>query len=302
MSAADSLGTQDRKWTWHPAFGVLSRWLPDEELLLPSRLNSMAEHLDPSIDSRPATADGAGIRFTACAGTAKRSALDYERGIHDTGIVPLRGDNWPDAFNALCWIAFPALKRSLNALHTAHAEAATATRGAMRDALTLLDESGVLVLCADPELAVLLRERRWQRLFSGHRNDVADSMRFLVCGHALFDKLRRPYKALTGRALIIAAPVAVLRCDIDRQRRYADAAAAATLDALSSPVSTASPAKTVPLPIAGIPGWMLGNDDEAFYDDTAVFRPAQSSIAEGSSATVAQSACAPAPSSSSALP
>lgn len=299
MNAADSRGAQDRKWSRHPAFGVLSRWLPDEELPLPSRLNSMAEHLDPSIDSRPATAGSAGIRFTACAEAAKRSALDYERGIHDTGIVPLRGADWHDAFNALSWIAFPALKRSLNALHIAHAEAATATRGALRDTVTLLDESGVLVLCADPELAVLLRERRWKRLFSGHRNDVAGNMRFLVCGHALFDKLRRPYKALTGRALIIAAPAAVLRCDIDRQRRYADTAAASMLDALSP---TASRALTVPLPIAGIPGWMPGNDDEAFYDDTAVFRPAQSSIADGSSATVAHSACAPAPSSSSALP
>ena len=31
----------------------------------------------------------------------------------------------------------------------------------------------------------------------------------------------------------------------------------------------------LPLPVLGIPGWWLANQDPAFYDDTRVFRPAR---------------------------
>ena len=31
-----------------------------------------------------------------------------------------------------------------------------------------------------------------------------------------------------------------------------------------------------PLPVLGVPGWWLANEDPAFYDDATVFRPPRS--------------------------
>lgn len=210
--------------------------------------------------------------------------------------VPTRAANRHDAFNALCWIAFPAFKRTCNALHAAHlgqARPAGAPRGLVRDALTLLDESGVIVLCADPLLAGLLIERRWKTLFWECRTDVARALRFFVCGHALYEKLLQPYPAITGRALILPASVALFERGIEVQRYFADEAAARLVR------TGISSSQAPPLPLAGIPGWDPGNRAPEFYDNRALFRPPHAATEAGSAATSAHNPCAPAPVNSS---
>ena len=232
-------------WIAHPAFVPMARWLGDDVLPSPGQLNAWVDALvAEGGDARPQTTRGAAVRFVEADATRQR-ALDYETKILVTGRVPLRPGDWHDAFNALAWIAWPAFKREVNALHVASAEpGAPSRRGALRDALTLLDESGVIVLSADAELATLLRGREWRALFCDRRARVARAMRFLVCGHALCDKLRAPYPSLTGRALIVAVPAGVMDRDVDAQRRHADGMAA---DSLSTLGSTAA---TVPLPVS----------------------------------------------------
>lgn len=279
----------------HPAFAVLLPWLADGvDALTLGRLDACAA----ACAEPPCTDSGAAIHFVAPA--AALSAADYETQILRTGAVPTRPGNRHDAFNALCWIAFPGFKRAANALHVAHLEQAAAdagaSRGSARDALTLIDESGVIVLCADPLLAGLLVERRWKTLFSERRAEGARALRFLVCGHALYEKLLRPYPAITARALIVPAPFALLERGIDAQRRFADESAAREIR------SGMPPSRMPPLPLAGIPGWDPANDPPDFYDDRTVFRPLHSVTAAGSSATSAHSECAPAPVNSSDVP
>ena len=109
--------------------------------------------------------------------------------------------------------------------------------------------------------------------------------------------MRAPYPSITGRALVLAAPAAIVEEGVDTQRLFADGMAAASiLSHLDRPVAT------VPLPIAGIPGWGPGNERAAFYDNATIFRPAAEAIDPGSSATDSHNTCAPAPVSSSALP
>ena len=69
--------------------------------------------------------------------------------------------------------------------------------------LTLLDESGVLVACADPELARLLRDFRWKELFWHNRERLAAAMGFYLYGHGLYEKALRPYIGMTGQGLIL---------------------------------------------------------------------------------------------------
>jgi Protein of unknown function (DUF3025) len=279
----------------HQAFVALLPWLDEGvDALTPACLSACAT----ACAEPPCTDTGAAIHFAATA--AAVSAADYEMQILRTGAVPTRHGNRHDTFNALCWIAYPGFKRACNALHAAHvknARGASGTpRGPVRDALTLLDESGVIVLCADPVLAGLLIQRQWKTLFWERRADVGRALRFFVCGHALFEKLLQPYPAITARALIVPAPVALFERGLEAQRHFADEGAAHQLRAGIS--SSQAP----PLPLAAIPGWDPGNRKPGFYANRAVFRPLQSATAAGNAATSAHSECAPARVNSSDVP
>jgi hypothetical protein len=250
----------------HPAFAALKPWFdPGAGLRIDDLeiewINDFARKLKPP----PTSAKGAPIRFVASA--ARMSAVEYERTIFDTGMVAARPANRHDAFNALCWLAFPAIKRVCNALQVQHAaEGSIVTRGPIRDALTLFDESGVIALSSDTRLGRMLAAREWKTLFCDERASARRTLRFLVSGHALYEKLLTPYDGITGRVLIVPVAQSILAKAGDALRREADALAAALLPALKSP------AQIPPLPLAGVPGWDPRNEDPLFYDDHSVFR------------------------------
>ena len=98
------------------------------------------------------------------------SARDYEQHILLTGCIPTRTDNWHDVMNALVWLRFPQFKAALNAAHGAAIAGEDGTqRGRRRDALTVLDESGVWVSATDSGLTEMLSQRRWRELFWENR-------------------------------------------------------------------------------------------------------------------------------------
>jgi len=185
----------------------------------------------------------------------------YEDFIFKTGQVPTR-DGLHDFFNGLCWHRFPLAKRRLNRLQAAEIEAQgiSATRGPVRDALTLFDENVVLMHAPD-EVWAALQARDWLKLFVDLR-DQWQHVHLVLFGHALVEKLVTPYKSITGH---------VYR--IDSQVNPHDEAA---LDAWL--VLDLQPAKLAtkpyePLPVLGIPGWCAENAERAYYEDTNVFRP-----------------------------
>jgi hypothetical protein len=186
----------------------------------------------------------------------------YEAHIAATGRVPTRLDAH-DLLNALVWLVLPRFKARLNALQAAAIarDGVGPRRGDLRDAATLLDENGVLLVTEDSEVELLLRERRWHELFITRRQRWS-AVRVLVCGHALMVKLAASYKAITGHALLVALPAATAPGRVDAQL-------AATLD------EKLNPSMLMPLPVLGIPGWCAANTDPAFYDDGAVFRAAR---------------------------
>lgn len=254
--------------TAHPAFRCFSRWLLDADVagdidrVSLERLNAWADVASP----RPVSATGASIRFVPA--MSPLAALEYETSIHDRGEVATRQGVRHDALNALCWLSFPRLKRQCNALHIAQAERDDGQRGAVRDAATLFDESGVVALCRDRELAELLKARQWKALFCDRRAEAQWALAFFVCGHAVLEKLLNPYPAITTRVLIVPF-VESLDVSQDHLRIEADRRAAQLIDTLHAPHDLP------PLPLAGIPGWDPRNADPAFYDDTNIFRPAR---------------------------
>ncbi len=177
----------------------------------------------------------------------------YEAFIHRSGRVPTR-DNLHDLFNGLVWLRFPRLKARLNQLHAAQIEieGIGAARGPLRDALTLFDENGAWWQ-APPSLLQALQRRDWHALFVTHRADWS-AARLVPVGHALLEKLVAPRKPITAHLWAAAGP--------PEEARGIDAARWACKPFL-------------PLPVLGVPLWWPANDNEAFYDDADVFRPAR---------------------------
>jgi hypothetical protein len=205
-------------------------------------------------------ARGLPLRFIAPAG--RLSARDYETRILQTGQVPTRADTWHDVLNALVWLRFPRFKAALNAAHgTAMGQETDTLRGRRRDALTMLDESGVWVISRDPDLHTLLAEHAWHTLFWERRLAVEREMRFVVVGHALLEKILAPYPSITGKCLMLNSDT----LDPDA----AEAQAIATLDTINTP------SQLTPLPVQGIPGWDAANACTTYYANQAVFRPAR---------------------------
>ena len=190
----------------------------------------------------------------------------YESHIARTGCVPTR-DNAHDLFNGLVWLAFPAIKGRLNALHAAQIErdGVGAQRGAARDALTLFDENAALWQ-APPVLVDALRRRDWAALFITHRA-LWSECKLTLIGHALLEKLLQPRKAMTAHVWVVApgADLSAVPDAVLRTRRG-----------------------WLALPVLGVPGWWNPNAQTGFYDDASVFRAASVPLEnEGTGATTA---------------
>lgn len=222
-----------------------------------------------------ATAAGLPLRFIDA---RQAPAAPYEQTIRDTGQVPTRlqpPGMLHDWFNALAWLAFPCLKGRLNEMQAAAIDAAGIgeRRGALRDAITVFDESGVLFVCDDAQLIDALRSFDWQRLFVAQRARFADAVVVHVVGHALHEKLLAPYKALCGHAWVVPADPRTPLAELDRG-----------VAQMLTPQTLQRRAFT-PLPLLGVPGWWSANEDPLFYNDPAVFRSGRANTANKASAT-----------------
>jgi hypothetical protein len=207
-------------------------------------------------------ARGLPIRF---APADDAGAAAYEAHIDATGRVPTRAataDSAHDLLNALVWLHFPRLKAALNACQASEIARAGVqpVRGTARDAATLIDENGLLLASDDPALFEALAARDWRRLFLDLRGRWRRDARPQIVGHALLDKLARPYKAITAHVIPLSG-----RFDTPA---VLDAAAARWVEQ-----PTLCARLLLPLPVLGIPGWWPANEGADFYDDAAVFRP-----------------------------
>ena len=183
----------------------------------------------------------------------------YESYIFNSRKCPTR-EGLHDFFNGLAWLHYPATKTRLNQLQAAQIAAygVGQVRGAVRDALTVLDENAAFLHAPAP-LWDALCARQWQRLFQELLPLWAQA-RLVLFGHALLEKLVQPRKGITTHVLRVDSPVT--------DAADLDACVAAKLSAQGL---AAKP--FVPLPVLGVPGWWSANENPAFYEDERVFRP-----------------------------
>lgn len=244
----------DLKQSFWEGYRVTLGRLADEVFPSPDELNRL---LLPG----QANARGNAIRFRSA---GEIPGVAYEKHIHETGEVSTRENSWHDLFNALAWCRFPYLKSAMNEVHyRCLGEEKNGRRGKQRDALTLLDESGVIVTSPSEELLEALSERNWHAAFVLHRDAWAGTG-VLVCGHAILEKFLRPYKSITAHAIYLHLDKAMCLAELDEL----------LAETLLEGSLLRSPKDLSPLPLMGIPGWWPeGAQDCAFYADQSVFRP-----------------------------
>ena len=130
--------------------------------------------------------------------------------------------------------------------------------------LAVIDEAGVIVTLQDPALLALWDAHDWHGLFWRQRHAWLDgSIQLELFGHALLEHALNPDKLLVGKALVFQAA------------GNADARQLSTrcTEAIVDGRLLRDPLELRPLPLAGIPGWHVGNIDEAFHLATACYQP-----------------------------
>ncbi len=198
----------------------------------------------------------------------------YEARIHLRGEMVFRERNWHDFLNVLAWLTFPRAKAALNARHyaalRAQNAAGLANRGPAQDALTLFDEGGVIVASCDDQLLKMIHEFRWKELFWHNRDRVRSRMRFMLFGHALYEKALRPFIGITGRGILLKTEPGLLARPPGERLAALDSRVAACI---SESGNLTAPRELAVVPVLGVPGWCPGNEQESYYDNTDYFRP-----------------------------
>ena len=202
------------------------------------------------------------------------SAVAYEEVIYQTGQVPTRSESWHDLFGALIWCLFPKTKAKLNQLHYQDIQTfGKVERTKQRNALTLFDECGVVLVTKNTEMLEALRQHQWHKAFVELRHLWHDTSEQGVTvyqfGHANYEMLTKPYIGLTGKWLLVEASAELRSLPLSTQYRLLDQ----KLEDKLAQGALADNSQMSPMPLLGIPGWYDGNVDANFYDNQDYFRP-----------------------------
>jgi hypothetical protein len=265
---------------WDPAFIDRSPMLePFREHAAPLRAHRdwpTRDALQALLRSRGVvTANGTPLRLVDDPGSEP-----YESRIRLRGEMHVRDRDWHDFFGALVWLTYPKTKAALNDAHYARlrerlaAGATGARRGDVRDALTVFDENGAIVVSSEAGLLEDVRAFRWKRVFRERRERTRAAMRVCVFGHALLEKALRPYVGMTAHALLLEVGADHFERPLHHQLESIDALAAEAVRSMTTPQALS------PLPLLGVPGWWRDNEDPAFYDNAWYFREGRRSRAK----------------------
>jgi len=235
--------------------------------------NTLLQSMQPPIKVQ----SGALLRFVPHEDGKLPFERQYEPRCYLDGEVPTRLNNLHDVLNALVWLTFPKSKAAINARHyhaltkegSACGIASSSERGATRDVNTLLDESGVIVVYGNTELADLLGDFQWKELFWQRRQQVRAGMDFYIFGHGLYEKALQPYIGMTGQGLLLPVGLEFFNWPLVERIKHIDCLLA---DYLAVPEHCRKTGDLSPVPLLGIPGWSIENEHASYYDNTAYFR------------------------------
>ena len=204
----------------------------------------------------------------------------YESFIGTTGNIPTR-NNLHDLFNGSIWLTFPKTKALLNYYHMLEIEqqGIGASRGRVRDTITVFDENGAILVTTEPSIGEALIDFDWQASLVEPReqwdkpkqSNNHSQAAVYIFGHALLEKLLQPRKALCAHSIVINVTPDFFSLSLSERISHLDQKVADYMEALLSQPDV-TPRKLSPLPILGVPHFWAENAKPNFYDDSQVFR------------------------------
>ncbi len=225
------------------------------------------------------TGKGKALKFVP---QAETSPTAYETLIAETGQIPTR-DNLHDLFNGWVWLTFPKTKALLNRYQAEQIAqlGITGKRGKVRDAITVLDENGAILITANPSISQALKNFDWQNCLVKPRllwhnfanfdkNNPSQAM-LMLCGHALIEQLVNPRKPLCSHTFILQVEEDFFQLSINEQRKQVDELLMQKVDNWLQQADV-SPRQLSPLPVLGVPYFWVENANPDFYQDNYVFR------------------------------
>ena len=227
----------------------------------------------PALNNHPQT-----LRFVSQDALPEGEA--YESFIGATGNIPTR-DNLHDLFNGSIWLTFPKTKALLNYYHMLEIaeQGIGASRGRVRDTITVFDENGAILVTTEPSIGEALVGFDWQGSLIKPRGQWDKPKQFdensqaavYIFGHALLEKLIQPRKALCAHSIVIDVTQEFFALSLSERICHLDQRVADYMDTLLSQPDV-TPRKLSPLPILGVPHFWADNANPNFYDDNQVFR------------------------------
>ena len=204
----------------------------------------------------------------------------YESFIATTGNIPTR-DNLHDLFNGSIWLTFPKTKALLNHYHMLEIEqqGIGASRGRVRDTITVFDENGAVLVTSNTSLGEALIDFDWQgslvepRMRWDNPKQINNNSQAAVYifGHALLEQLIQPRKPLCAHSIVINVSQDFFVLSTPERIAFLDNKLADYMNELLSK-DDVTPRHLSPLPILGVPHFWAENADADFYEDTYVFR------------------------------
>ncbi len=201
--------------------------------------------------------------------------MSYEERIHKKGIVSTREENWHDFFNAMIWALFPQTKKLLNGLHIQELKnQANSLRTKSRDAITHLDESGIVVVSSSANLLDGLKQHEWLDVFYQQREywltiNPNQKISAFIFGHGIYEKALNPFIGFTGKMYPIKVADDFFSLNKKQQYKQLDQYLAKDIEKTKGLNDNQ---KLSPLPVLGVPGWSEENKSREFYLNTNYFR------------------------------
>ena len=200
----------------------------------------------------------------------------YAPRIYLTGEIQTRTENWHDFFQFLTWFMFPKTKAVINSIHVPAAQARIdnnielGRRSPVENMLSLFDEGGAVILCSDESLLQLIRNFKWKELFWQRRDELAEKLKLVTFGHALYEKGLSTYIGMTANCILLNVDSQLLEQSNSQQLEYIDQELS---QLFSEGKQYKKPKDLSPFPLLGLPGWDKGNEIETFYNNERYFRP-----------------------------
>lgn len=245
----------------HPLFAELAPWA---RWLRRSDWPSLDE-INRELVARTAGSAGSGrspVQLVEQTPDLTRDRLHFEVRIRERGQIATRIGCWHDLFNALVWLAQPAIKRALNARQANDVLlAGPSQRTRAQCALTHFDEAGVVLILREADRLSRWDRHDWQGLFHGL---ATDDYAVVIVGHALYEHGLVEGKLVVGKALAVIDPT---------PRASAPEVASRIAEAIENKTALTDPQQLRPLPLMGLPGWHPRSQEPEFLREADCFRP-----------------------------